>query len=149
MRAHGKEQEEPKASDTPPAPEGQGLWLAPRSEDEAQEGRSRAELDPNTFGKSPAAGCLIRRLNSIADPRLTRRVGALIHRTNTGYRHLADVSDDTWFVRLVLSWRRHQLGKVEFHEDVDTYVRTLIVTASREWMRCVDERDPLNANRPE
>jgi hypothetical protein len=92
-------------------------------------------LDPNTFGGSRAAEVLVEKLTKINDPRLTKKVGAFLHYTNTGFAKLAAVDDDEWFARLIVVFREAQLAKVNFHDDVNTYVRNLVTAASKDWMR--------------
>ncbi len=102
-------------------------------------------LDPTTFGSSPAAKILAERLDRLADPKLTRRVSAFLHQTNTGFAQLAAVEDDRWFKRLVVSWRKDRLGQVSFHDDLDSYVKNLVTAASKDWIN--GDRVPWSSRR--
>jgi hypothetical protein len=90
-------------------------------------------LDPYTFGASKAAVILAERLDRIADPKLTRRVGAFLHYTYAGFAQLGAVEDEEWFRRFVVLFRKSQLAKVDYHADVDSYVKNLVLVASKGW----------------
>ena len=92
-------------------------------------------LDLNTFGGSPAAEILAERLNRIDDLRLIKKVSSFLHYTNTGLAQLSTISNDEWFRRFVVLFRKHQLDRVAFHEDVDTYIKNLVTAASKDWIR--------------
>lgn len=51
-------------------------------------------ISPVTFGNTNAGVLLVRRLTEIADPSLTRRVGAFIDHTCVGFREIEAVEDD-------------------------------------------------------
>jgi hypothetical protein len=90
-------------------------------------------LDPHTFGASKAAVILAEKLDRIADPKLTRRIGAFLHYTYTGFAQLGAVEDDEWFRRLAVMFRKSQLARVDYHSDVDSYVKNLVLVASKGW----------------
>jgi len=92
-------------------------------------------LDPKTFGGSKAAEILVEKLNRIGDPKLIKKVGAFLHYTNTGYAQLSAIDDDEWFRRFVVLFRKAQLVKVDFDDSINTYVRNLVTSASKDWMR--------------
>lgn len=92
-------------------------------------------IDHTTFGGNPAAVVLADRLNKLDDERLTRSVCKFLAWTMTGFSQLGAVDDDEWFQRLVLMWRRNQEAKIDFHPEVDSYIRNIIVTAYKEWLR--------------
>jgi hypothetical protein len=91
-------------------------------------------LDLKTFGGSRAAEILAERLNRIGDPKLTRRVSAFLHYTNTGYTKLSDIDDDEWFQRFVFGFRQQQLALIDFHDEINSYIRNLVTSASKDWI---------------
>jgi hypothetical protein len=92
-------------------------------------------MDPTTFMASPAAAILVDRLNKLDNPKLTRRVSAFIHHTFNGFIALTDVENDAFFKKFIVLWRKHRLEQVDFHEELDTYVKTIITSESRNWIR--------------
>ena len=92
-------------------------------------------LDPNTFGGSDAAMILVEKLNRIDDPKLTRQVSAFLTYTFTGLSRLSSIDDDAWFKRFVVLFRKHQIDRVAFHEDIDTYIKNIVTSTSKDWAR--------------
>jgi hypothetical protein len=90
-------------------------------------------LDPNTFGSSNAAMILVEKLNRIDDPKLTKKVSAFLTYTFTGLNKLNGIDNDVWFKRFVILFRKHQLSRVDFHEDIDTYVKNIVTSTSKDW----------------
>ena len=91
-------------------------------------------LDPNTFGSSDAATILAEKLVRIDDPKLVKKVSAFLTYTNTGLSRLSGIADDVWFERMVLVFRKAQLSRVDFHPDIDTYIKNLVLAAAKDWV---------------
>lgn len=96
------------------------------------------QLDLHTFGGSRAAEILVKNLREINDPKLAKRVGAFLDHVLSGFAALSPIDDDHWFARFVRMWRNAKIAEVEargFHSRVDSFVRSVIVGASRDWIR--------------
>jgi hypothetical protein len=88
-------------------------------------------MHATTFGSYPAAEVLADRLDSLADPVLSRKVSRLLQDLNTGLAQLEDVTDPVYRARFALLWRDDFLARVAIHPDVDKYVRGVIVTQAK------------------
>ena len=97
-------------------------------------------IDPHTFGGSPAGEILAAKLNALAYAQLTRRVSSFLHHTFAGFSALQSIEDDDLFVEFVVLWRKNRVSKVAFRDEIDTFIRSIIVGVSRDWTRGVSER---------
>jgi hypothetical protein len=94
------------------------------------------QLDPHTFGNSPAAVVLIDKLNKeLRDEPLAKRVIKFIHTTQNGFCRLSEIENNDWFNRFRILWVKERMSLVDFHPDIDTYVKNVIRTDSKEWFR--------------
>jgi len=94
------------------------------------------ELDPHTFGNSPAAVILIDKLNNeIRDAALARSVIKFIQRTQNGFCRLNEIDDDDWFNQFRCLWVKERVKLVDFHPEIDSYIKNVIKTDSVEWYR--------------
>lgn len=97
-------------------------------------------MDPTTFGGSEAAIILIDILNQLNEPKLNRRVSQFLNESSNGFVALASMTDNRWFKRFSILWRKERLALIErhpFHPSVDSYVRNVLVTCGKEWVRGV------------
>ena len=92
-------------------------------------------MAPTTFGSYDSAKILVDRLNKLDDRHLTRRVGAFLAQTSTGYARLAEIDDHQWFRRFAIMWRKQRVAMVNFHPDLDTYICAVVGTDYKEWGR--------------
>lgn len=92
-------------------------------------------IDPHTYGGSHAGEILAGELNKIGKPRLTRRVSSLLHTTFAGFAALTSIEDDALFTRFVVLWRNDRTSKVNFGHGIDTFIKSIIVGTSRDWLR--------------
>lgn len=83
-------------------------------------------MDPTTYGDFPAAHVLAERLTALDDPALTRRVTRFLTDFNTGLAALDAIEDDAYRGRLALLWRDHFVERLDFHPDVDSWVRNVL-----------------------
>ena len=92
-------------------------------------------MDPTTFGGSDAAIILVDRLAKLDDPKLAKRVGSFLNMSATGFARLDEIEDHEWFRRFAILWRNSRTAMIEFHPEIDTYVRNVLVTGYKEWVR--------------
>jgi len=92
-------------------------------------------IEPFTYGGTHAGEILASKLNGIGDPKLTRRVSSFIHTTFAGFSALGAVEDDALFLRFIVLWRNDRTSKVNYGNGLDTFIRSIIVGASRDLIR--------------
>jgi len=97
-------------------------------------------IDPHTFDGSHAAEILVDKLNEIGCKKLTKRVSHFFHHTVEGFYQLTVVDDDGIFKELIVLWRKDRLSKVQFRDDIDSFLKSIIVGISRDWIRGIPNK---------
>ena len=98
-------------------------------------------IDPHTFGGTHAGEILAEKLNEIGSGKLTARVSSFLHHTFAGLERLSAIDDDKFFEVFVVLWRNDRTSKVKFRDDLDTFIKSIIVGVSRDWLRSISQED--------
>lgn len=97
-------------------------------------------IDPFTYGGTHAGEILADRLNELDDQQLTRKVSSFLHTSFSGFSALSAIEDDALWERFIVLWRNDRTAKVNYGHGLDTFMRSIIVACSREWLRGEQDR---------
>ena len=98
-------------------------------------------IDPHTFGGTHAGEILASKLNEIESNKLTARVSSFLHHTFAGFERLSAIDDDEFFKVFVVLWRNDRTRQVKFRDDLDTFIKSIIVGVSRDWLRSIEVQE--------
>jgi hypothetical protein len=91
-------------------------------------------MDDTTFGSSQSAIDLVKELKD-NHPFLIRRVSRFIQVYRDGFESIKEIQDRRHQIRIATMWRKEFIEKVNFHPDIDSFVKNLLVASYRNFLR--------------
>ena len=89
------------------------------------------------YGNFNSAMILVEKLDEIGDTALTKQVTRFVQSVDRGFSVINSIDEDKWLKRLILLWKNDCIKKVAFHPDIDSYIRNVITTKHKIWVRSI------------